>query len=122
MDWKRLKSTAGLYNLVSTPDALPTASVAQKDEYRPVLQAISILHRRRACTPRYEIGMENYVQDSSTIEANTTLVEMVQKDLLPNLLRTYMEETCSDCKLSRSICWCGYRCEPQKHALLHQAV
>ena len=81
-EWLAEAEKRGLYNLVSTPDALPHIFTHAE------------LHSR------YEIKLENYVK-TLHIEAGT-LVEIIQKDLLP-AVTTYMEKLAQTASLKKSV-------------------
>ena len=90
-EWLEEAKKRGLYNLVSTPDALPHFI----DEKNERLLTSHHIFTDAELHSRYEIKMENYVK-TLHIEANT-LVEIIQKDLLPsittlwkNLLRQHL--------------------------------
>ena len=84
-EWLEEAKKRGLYNLVSTPDALPHFI----DEKNERLLTSHHIFTDAELHSRYEIKMENYVK-TLHIEANT-LVEIIQKDLLPSIT-TYMEK------------------------------
>ena len=86
----------GLYNLVSTPDALPHFI----DEKNEKLLTSHHIFTDAELHSRYEIKMENYVK-TLHIEANT-LVEIIQKDLLPSIT-TYMEKLAQTASLKKSV-------------------
>ena len=86
----------GLYNLVSTPDALPHFI----DEKNERLLTSHHIFTDAELHSRYEIKMENYVK-TLHIEANT-LVEIIQKDLLPSIT-TYMEKLAQTASLKKSV-------------------
>ena len=81
----------GLYNLKSTPDALPMWI----DEKNIKLFTDHKIFTKEEIFSRYEIWLENYSK-TINIEANT-MAEMVQKDLLPSVM-TYTEKIASCCK------------------------
>ena len=93
--WKKPKNR-GLYNLVSTPDALPHFI----DEKNEKLLTSHHIFTDAELHSRYEIKMENYVK-TLHIEANT-LVEIIQKDLLPSIT-TYMEKLAQTASLKKSV-------------------
>ena len=78
-EWLEEAKKRGLYNLVSTPDALPHFI----DEKNERLLTSHHIFTDAELHSRYEIKMENYVK-TLHIEANT-LVEIIQKDLLPSI-------------------------------------
>ena len=95
-EWLEEAKKRGLYNLVSTPDALPHFIDEKNDKLltRHHIFTAAELHSR------YEIKMENYVK-TLHIEANT-LVEIIQKDLLPSIT-TYMEKLAQTASLKKSV-------------------
>ena len=95
-EWLEEAKKRGLYNLVSTPDALPHF-IDEKNE--KLLTSHHILTDAELHS-RYEIKMENYVK-TLHIEANT-LVEIIQKDLLPSIT-TYMEKLAQTASLKKSV-------------------
>ena len=84
-EWLEEAEKRGLYNLVSTPDALPHFI----DEKNEKLLTSHHIFTDAELHSRYEIKLENYVK-TLHIEANT-MVEIIQKDLLPSIT-TYMEK------------------------------
>ena len=95
-EWLEEAKKRGLYNLVSTPDALPHF-IAEKNEK---LLTSHHIFTDAELHSRYEIKMENYVK-TLHIEANT-LVEIIQKDLLPSIT-TYMEKLAQTASLKKSV-------------------
>ena len=95
-EWLEEAKKRGLYNLVSTPDALPHFI----DEKNEKLLTSHHIFTDAELHSRYEIKMENYVK-TLHIEANT-LVEIIQKDLLPSLT-TYMEKLAQTASLKKSV-------------------
>ena len=95
-EWLEEAKTRGLYNLVSTPDALPHFI----DEKNEKLLTSHHIFTDAELHSRYEIKMENYVK-TLHIEANT-LVEIIQKDLLPSIT-TYMEKLAQTASLKKSV-------------------
>ena len=83
-EWIEEAEKRGLYNLVSTPDALPHFV----DEKNEKLLTSHHIFTHAELHSRYEIKLENYVK-TLHIEAGT-MVEIIQKDLLP-AVTTYME-------------------------------
>lgn len=95
-EWIEEAAARGLYNLKSTPDALPMF-IAEKN--------IKLFTEHKIFTKeelhsRYEIWLENYSK-TINIESNT-MAEMVQKDLLPSVL-TYMEQIASTASMKKSV-------------------
>lgn len=95
-EWLEDAKKRGLYNLVSTPDALPHFI----DEKNEKLLTSHHIFTDAELHSRYEIKMENYVK-TLHIEANT-LVEIIQKDLLPSIT-TYMEKLAQTASLKKSV-------------------
>ena len=95
-EWLEEAKKRGLYNLVSTPDALPHFI----DEKNEKLLTSHHIFTDAELHSRYEIKMENYVK-TLHIEANT-LVEIIQKDLLPSIT-TYMEKLAQTASLKKSV-------------------
>ena len=95
-EWLEEATKRGLYNLVSTPDALPHFI----DEKNEKLLTSHHIFTDAELHSRYEIKMENYVK-TLHIEANT-LVEIIQKDLLPSIT-TYMEKLAQTASLKKSV-------------------
>ena len=95
-EWLEEAKKRGLYNLVSTPDALPHFF----DEKNEKLLTSHHIFTDAELHSRYEIKMENYVK-TLHIEANT-LVEIIQKDLLPSIT-TYMEKLAQTASLKKSV-------------------
>lgn len=95
-EWIEEAAARGLYNLKSTPDALPMF-IAEKN--------IKLFTEHKIFTKeelhsRYEIWLENYSK-TINIESNT-MAEMIQKDLLPSVL-TYMEQIASTASMKKSV-------------------
>ena len=95
-EWLAEAEKRGLYNLVSTPDALPHFV----DEKNKKLLTSHHIFTDAELHSRYEIKLENYVK-TLHIEANT-LVEIIQKDLLPSIT-TYMEKVAQTAALKKSV-------------------
>ena len=95
-EWLEEAKKRGLYNLVSTPDALPHFV----DEKNEKLLTSHHIFTHAELHSRYEIKLENYVK-TLHIEANT-LVEIIQKDLLP-AVTTYMEKLAQTAALKKSV-------------------
>lgn len=95
-EWLEEAEKRGLYNLVSTPDALPHFL----DEKNQELLTKHHIFTDAELHSRYEIKLENYVK-TLHIEAST-LVDMVQKDVLPSIT-TYMEKLAQTASLKKSV-------------------
>ena len=95
-EWLEEAKKRGLYNLVSTPDALPHFI----DEKNEKLLTSHHIFTDAELHSRYEIKMENYVK-TLHIEAGT-LAEIIQKDLLPSIT-TYMEKLAQTAALKKSV-------------------
>ena len=95
-EWLAEAEKRGLYNLVSTPDALPHFV----DEKNEKLLTGHHIFTHAELHSRYEIKLENYVK-TLHIEAGT-MVEIIQKDLLP-AVTTYMEKLAQTAALKKSV-------------------
>lgn len=95
-EWIEEAEKRGLYNLVSTPDALPHLI----DEKNAKLLTSHHIFTDAELHSRYEIKLENYVK-TLHIEAGT-LAEIIQKDLLPSIT-TYMEKIAQTAALKKSV-------------------
>ena len=95
-EWIEEAEKRGLYNLVSTPDALPHFV----DEKNEKLLTSHHIFTHAELHSRYEIKLENYVK-TLHIEAGT-MVELIQKDLLP-AVTTYMEKLAQTAALKKSV-------------------
>ena len=95
-EWIEEAEKRGLYNLVSTPDALPHFT----DEKNEKLLTSHHIFTHAELHSRYEIKLENYVK-TLHIEANT-MIEIIQKDLLPSIT-TYMEKVAQTAALKKSV-------------------
>ena len=95
-EWIEEAEKRGLYNLVSTPDALPHLI----DEKNEKLLTSHHIFTDAELHSRYEIKLENYVK-TLHIEAGT-LAEIIQKDLLPSIT-TYMEKIAQTAALKKSV-------------------
>ena len=95
-EWIAEAEKRGLYNLVSTPDALPHFV----DEKNEKLLTGHHIFTHAELHSRYEIKLENYVK-TLHIEAGT-MVEIIQKDLLP-AVTTYMEKLAQTAALKKSV-------------------
>ena len=95
-EWIEEAEKRGLYNLVSTPDALPHLI----DEKNAKLLTRHHIFTDAELHSRYEIKLDNYVK-TLHIEAGT-LAEIIQKDLLPSIT-TYMEKIAQTAALKKSV-------------------
>ena len=95
-EWIEEAETRGLYNLVSTPYALPHLI----DEKNEKLLTSHHIFTDAELHSRYEIKLDNYVK-TLHIEAGT-LAEIIQKDLLPSIT-TYMEKIAQTAALKKSV-------------------
>ena len=95
-EWIEEAETRGLYNLVSTPDALPHLI----DEKNAKLLTSHHIFTDAELHSRYDIKLDNYVK-TLHIEAGT-LAEIIQKDLLPSIT-TYMEKIAQTAALKKSV-------------------
>ena len=95
-EWIEEAEKRGLYNLVSTPDALPHFI----DEKNEKLLTSHHIFTDAELHSRYEIKLDNYVK-TLHIEAGT-LAEIIQKDLLPSIT-TYMEKIAQTAALKKSV-------------------
>ena len=95
-EWVEEAEKRGLYNLKSTPDALPMWT-AEKN--------VKLFTEHKIFTEgeihsRYEIWLEAYAKIIN-IESNT-MVEMVNKDLLPSVY-TYMEQLAKTASMKKAV-------------------
>lgn len=95
-EWVEEAEKRGLYNLKSTPDALPHF-VAEKNVE---LFTTHKIFTKEELYSRYEIWLENYYK-TINIESNT-MVEMVQKDVLPSVF-AYMEQLASTASMKKAV-------------------
>ena len=95
-EWIEEAEKRGLYNLVSTPDALPHLI----DEKNAKLLTSHHIFTDAELHSRYEIKLDNYVK-TLHIEAGT-LAEIIQKDLLPSIT-TYMKKIAQTAALKKSV-------------------
>ena len=95
-EWIKEAQQRGLYNLKTTPDALPMFT---SDKNVALLTGHKIFTKEELHS-RYEIWLENYAK-TIHIESNT-MAEMVQKDLLPAVL-SYMEQVANTAVLKKSV-------------------
>ena len=91
-EWVEEAEKRGLYNLKTTPDALP---MFISDKNVALLTGHRIFTKEELHS-RYEIWLENYVK-TIHIESNT-MAEMVRKDLMPGVL-SYMEQIANTASL-----------------------
>lgn len=95
-EWLKEADERGLYNLVSTPDALPHFTDTKNKE-------LLISHKiftEPELYSRYEIKLENYVK-TLHIES-CTMAEIIQKDLIPAVF-TYMEQIAHTASLKKTV-------------------
>ena len=95
-EWIEEAEKRGLYNLVSTPDALPHLI----DEKNAKLLTSHHIFTDAELHSRYEIKLENYVK-TLHIEAGT-LAEIIKKDLLPSITK-YIEKIAQTAALKKSV-------------------
>ncbi len=95
-EWIKEAADRGLYNLVSTPDALPHFT----DEKNKELLISHKIFTESELYSRYEIKLENYVK-TLHIES-CTMAEIIQKDMLPAVC-TYMEKLAQTAALKKSV-------------------
>ena len=95
-EWVEEAEKRGLYNLVSTPDALPYY-ISEKNE--KLLTEHKIFTKAELYS-RYEVKLENYVK-TLHIES-CTMAEIIQKDLLPSVT-TYMQQIAQTASLKKSV-------------------
>ena len=93
-EWVEEAEKRGLYNLKTTPDALP---MFISDKNVALLTGHRIFTKEELHS-RYEIWLENYVK-TIHIESNT-MAEMVRKDLMPGVL-SYMEQIANTASLKK---------------------
>ena len=95
-EWVEEAEKRGLYNLKSTPDAVPHFT----DEKNVKLFTEHKIYTESELHSRVEIWLENYYK-TINIESNT-MSEMVQKDVLPAVF-TYMEQLASTASLKKAV-------------------
>ena len=95
-EWVKEAEKRGLYNLVSTLDALPYY-ISEKNE--KLLTEHKIFTKAELYS-RYEVKLENYVK-TLHIEA-CTMAEIIQKELLPSVT-AYMEQIAQTASLKKSV-------------------
>ena len=95
-EWVEEAEKRGLYNLKSTPDALPHF-IAEKNV---ALFTKHGIFTKEELNSRYEIWLENYYK-TINIESNT-LAEMIQKQVIPSVF-TYVEKLADTAAAKKSI-------------------
>ena len=95
-EWVAEAEKRGLYNLKTTPDALPHLI----DEKNIELFTRHEIFTRQELLSRYEIWLETYSK-TINIESNT-MAEMVQKDILPSVF-AYIERLARTASLKKSV-------------------
>ncbi|MBP3621842.1 MAG: glutamine synthetase III [Lachnospiraceae bacterium] len=95
-EWVEEAAKRGLFNLVSTPDALEQF-ISEKN--KKLLLEHKIFTEQELYS-RYEIMLENYMK-TINLEANT-MIEMIQKDFLPAVV-AYTKELAETASLKKSV-------------------
>ncbi|MBQ8412699.1 MAG: glutamine synthetase III [Lachnospiraceae bacterium] len=95
-EWVEEAAKRGLFNLVSTPDALEQF-ISEKN--KKLLLEHKIFTEQELYS-RYEIMLENYMK-TINLEANT-MIEMIQKDFLPAVV-AYTRELAETASLKKSV-------------------
>ena len=95
-EWVEEAEKRGLYNLKTTPDALPHF-IAEKNI---ALFTKHGIFTREELFSRYEIWLENYYK-TINIESNT-LAEMIQKQVIPSVY-TYVEKLADTAAAKKSV-------------------
>lgn len=95
-EWVEEAEKRGLYNLKTTPDALPHF-IAEKNI---VLFTKHGIFTKEELFSRYEIWLENYYK-TINIESNT-LAEMIQKQVIPSVY-TYVEKLADTAAAKKSV-------------------
>ena len=95
-EWVEEAETRGLYNLKTTPDALPHF-IAEKNI---ALFTKHGIFTKEELFSRYEIWLENYYK-TINIESNT-LAEMIQKQVIPSVY-TYVEKLADTAAAKKSV-------------------
>ena len=95
-EWIEEAEKRGLYNLKSTPDALPMWITEKNIK----LFTDHKIFTKEEIFSRYEIWLENYSK-TINIEANT-MAEMIQKDLLPSVM-TYTEKVAAAASAKKAV-------------------
>ena len=95
-EWVEEAEKRGLYNLKTTPDALPHFV----DEKNIALFTKHGIFTKEELFSRYEIWLENYYK-TINIESNT-LAEMIQKQVIPSVF-TYVEKLADTAAVKKSV-------------------
>ena len=95
-EWVEEAEKRGLYNLKTTPDALPHF-IAEKNI---ALFTKHGIFTKEELFSRYEIWLENYYK-TINIESNT-LAEMIQKQVIPSVF-TYVEKLADTAAVKKSV-------------------
>lgn len=95
-EWVEEAEKRGLYNLKTTPDALPHFI----DEKNVELFTKHGIFTKEELFSRYEIWLENYYK-TINIESNT-LAEMIQKQVIPSVF-TYVEKLADTAAVKKSV-------------------
>ena len=95
-EWVEEAEKRGLYNLKTTPDALPHFV----DEKNIDLFTKHGIFTKEELFSRYEIWLENYYK-TINIESNT-LAEMIQKQVIPSVF-TYVEKLADTAAVKKSV-------------------
>ena len=95
-EWVEEAEKRGLYNLKTTPDALPHFV----DEKNIKLFTKHGIFTKEELFSRYEIWLENYYK-TINIESNT-LAEMIQKQVIPSVF-TYVEKLADTAAVKKSV-------------------
>ena len=95
-EWVEEAEKCGLYNLKTTPDALPHFI----DEKNIALFTKHGIFTKEELFSRYEIWLENYYK-TINIESNT-LAEMIQKQVIPSVF-TYVEKLADTAAVKKSV-------------------
>ena len=95
-EWVEEAEKRGLYNLKTTPDALPHFV----DEKNIALFTKHGIFTKEELFSRYEIWLENYYK-TINIESNT-LAEIIQKQVIPSVF-TYVEKLADTAAVKKSV-------------------
>ena len=95
-EWVEEAEKRGLYNLKTTPDALPHFV----DEKNIALFTKHGIFTKEELFSRYEIWLENYYK-TINIESNT-LAEIIQKQVIPSIF-TYVEKLADTAAVKKSV-------------------
>ena len=95
-EWVKEAEKRGLYNLKTTPDALPHFV----DEKNIALFTKHGIFTKEELFSRYEIWLENYYK-TINIESNT-LAEIIQKQVIPSVF-TYVEKLADTAAVKKSV-------------------